>query len=81
MKKSILFAGILIFAATFMQSCKKNYTCQCSKTYTTGNGTTTSKYSVYTYDDTQKRAIDRCNSNDTQGTDLFGNYTINCAIQ
>ena len=81
MKNAILFAGALLFMGTTMMSCKKNYTCQCSKTYTTGSGSSTQNYSVYTYDDTRKRAEDRCNANSTSGSDLGGNYSVNCKIQ
>ncbi len=81
MKNTILLASILLLAATSIVSCKKDYTCTCSKTYTSGSGTTTQKYSIYTYKDTRKRAVDRCNSNDTQGTDLGGNYSVNCQIE
>ena len=81
MKNSILLAGALLFIGTSMVSCKKDYTCKCSKTYTTGSGTSTSNYSVYTYNDTRKRAEDRCNENTESGTDFWGNYSVNCAIQ
>jgi hypothetical protein len=81
MKKTILFAGALLFAATSMVSCKKDYTCECSKTYTSGSGSSTSNYSVYTYRDSRKRAEDRCNANEATGSDLGGNYSINCQIQ
>lgn len=81
MKKAILLAGVLFVVGTTMVSCKKDYTCKCSKTYTTGNGTTTKDYSVYTYKDTRNRAETRCNENTNTGTDLGGNYSINCAIQ
>ena len=81
MKKSILFACALLFVGTSMVSCKKDYTCKCSKTYTSGSGTSTSNHSVFTYDDTRKRAEDRCNENSSTGSDLGGNYTVNCDIQ
>jgi hypothetical protein len=81
MKKTILIAGVLLFGATSFVSCKKDYTCKCAKTYTTRTGTSTSDYSVYTYDDTRKRAEDRCNDNTKSGSDIFGNYSINCQIQ
>jgi len=81
MKNTILLAGALLFVGTSMVSCKKDYTCKCSKTYTTGSGSSTSNYSVYTYKDTRKRAEDRCNDNTTTGSDLGGNYSINCDIQ
>ena len=53
----------------------------CSKTYTSGSGSTTNDYSNYTYKDTRKRAEDRCNANATSGSDFFGNYSVNCQIQ
>ncbi|CAN5453995.1 hypothetical protein BH10BAC1_BH10BAC1_09360 [soil metagenome] len=81
MKKTILFVGAALFAATSMMSCKKDYTCQCKKTYTSGSGSSTQNYSVYTYTDTRKRAEDRCNENTATGADLGGNYAINCAIE
>ncbi|MGZ4035018.1 MAG: hypothetical protein ACXVPU_04380 [Bacteroidia bacterium] len=81
MKNTILFAGAFLFAATTMVSCKKDYTCQCTKTYTSGSGSSTQNYSIYTYKDTRTRAESRCNANDATGADLSGNYSINCAIQ
>ncbi len=81
MKKSILFAGALLFIGTSMVSCKKDYTCKCSKTYTSGSGTSTSDHSIYTYKDTRKRAEDRCNENTGSGSDFWGEYSINCQIQ
>ncbi len=77
MKKLILAAVVLIAIAT---SCKKDYVCSCSKTYTSGNGTYTADYSKYTYNDTKKRAVDRCNANESSSSDLYGNYSINCQI-
>lgn len=81
MKKSILFAIGLLFVATSMTSCKKDYTCKCSKTYTSGTGSSTNDHSVYTYKDTRVRAEERCNDNSETGTDLGGDYSINCQIQ
>lgn len=81
MKKMILMAGAIVFAATSITSCKKDYTCKCSKTYTSGSGSSTSDYSIYTYKDSRKRAEDRCNENTKTGSDLGGNYSINCDIQ
>ena len=64
-----------------MMSCKKDYRCECTKTYTSATGSTTKDYSVYTYDDTRNRAEDRCNGNTNTGSDGAGNYSINCSIQ
>lgn len=81
MKKIILFAAVLLSVGTTMTSCKKDYKCECSKTYTNNNGTTTRDYSIYTYNDSRKRAEDRCNENASSGSDFGGPYSINCAIQ
>jgi hypothetical protein len=64
-----------------MSSCKKDYVCECTKTYTSNTTTVTKDYSVYTYKDTRNRAEKRCNDNASTGTDLLGNYAINCAIK
>ncbi|MBA3971834.1 MAG: hypothetical protein H0X46_06750 [Bacteroidetes bacterium] len=81
MKKSILGIAALLFIGTSMVSCKKDYRCQCTKTYTSGTGSSSSNYSVYTYDDTRRRAEERCNDNTSTGSDLGGNYSVNCAIE
>ena len=82
MKKTILSAAVLLAFGTAMTSCKKDYKCSCSKTYTSGSNTTTQNdYEAYTYKDTRARAEDRCNANSTTGSDFFGNYTINCEIK
>lgn len=81
MKKIILLAGVLLAVGTTVTSCKKNYTCKCSKTYTSNTSTTTSDYSMYTYKDTRKNAENRCDDNTKSGTDLYGDYSINCQIQ
>jgi hypothetical protein len=80
MKNTILIAGAL-FVAMFTVSCKKDYTCECEKTYTSGSGTSTRDYSVYTFKDTRIRAEQRCNENTASGADLWGDYAINCAIK
>jgi hypothetical protein len=81
MKKIIIAAGVLLCIGTTTTSCKKDYVCKCSKTYTSGSGTSTYEYSNYTYRENRKRAEDRCNDNTTSGSDLYGEYSINCQIQ
>lgn len=81
MKKTILTAVILLMVTVSITSCKKDYICKCSKSYTGNTTTVTSDYSQYTYKDTRKRAEDRCNKNTDSGSDFFGNYSINCKIQ
>ncbi|MGZ3885105.1 MAG: hypothetical protein ACXVPQ_07675 [Bacteroidia bacterium] len=80
MKKSIALLALVV-AGLAVTGCKKNYVCQCSKTYTSGNGSTTENYSSYTYKDTKPTAVSRCNGNETTGSDIFGNYSINCDIK
>ncbi|MBP7810105.1 MAG: hypothetical protein KA163_12485 [Bacteroidia bacterium] len=81
MKKLMIAAGVLLFVGTTATSCKKDYVCNCSKTYTSGSGTSTHDYSTYTYKENRKRAEDRCNENTKSGSDFWGNYSINCQIQ
>lgn len=81
MKSKILLAVFLFSAATSFMSCKKDYNCKCSKTYTSGTGSSTNDHSEYTYRENRKRAEDRCNENVKSGSDLFGEYSINCQIQ
>lgn len=80
-KKLLIPIGCLLLVSSTIVSCKKDYTCKCSKTYTSGTGTSTNDYSLYTYHENRKRAEDRCNDNTKSGTDIFGNYSINCQIQ
>jgi hypothetical protein len=81
MKKLILAAGVLFLVTTSTTSCKKDYICKCSKTYTSGSSSSTNDYSIYTYTENRKRAEDRCNENVNSGRDLYGEYSINCQIQ
>ncbi len=81
MKNIILIVAGLVIVGSSLTSCKKDYVCKCSKTYTSGSGTSTKDYSTYTYKENRKRAESRCNENAKSGSDLFGNYSVNCQIQ
>ena len=81
MKNPVLFVGALLLVLTSIISCKKEYTCECSKTYTSGSGSSTQNYSIYTYKDTRMRAEERCNENTDSGSDIYGDYSINCQIR
>jgi hypothetical protein len=72
---------MLVTMSFSIVSCKKDYVCECSKTYTTSSGSSTYDYSVYTYNDTQTRAETRCNDNVETGHDLGGEYAVNCRIK
>lgn len=80
MKKLIILVAALGLGAT-MSSCKKDYVCKCTKTYTGSSTTVTQDDGQYTYKDTRPKADDRCNANEKTGSDLGGNYTRNCDIQ
>jgi hypothetical protein len=81
MKNKILLALVFCAVTTSLMSCKKDYTCKCSKTYTSGSGSSTNDYSIYTYTDNRVRAEKRCDENTKTDSDLGGDYTINCQIQ
>ena len=81
MKKSGILIGTLLLITVFVSSCKKDYTCSCSKTYTGDNSSTTQDYATYTYKDNRARAESRCNDNEKTDSDLLGTYTINCEIK
>lgn len=81
MKKLIILVAALGLGGA-MTSCKKDYVCKCSKTYTKANGsTTTDADGQYTFKDTKPRAADRCNEQEGSGSDLSGSYTRDCEVQ
>ncbi len=75
-----MLVSFLTLVSFLSVSCKKDYVCKCSKTYTTGTGSSTSEHSIYTYRDTRGRAETRCNANTTTGKDFGGDYAINCQV-
>ncbi len=79
MKKLILMSGVFLALAS-MTSCKKEFRCECDKTYTDAGGSTTQNYSNYTYKDNRVDAEGKCSANEKTGSDLGGPYTINCSI-
>lgn len=81
MKNSILVTGAIIIMAASMMSCKKDYTCECTKTRTDGSSTVSSKESVTIFKDNKKRATEKCNDNESNGSDLLGAYSIDCQIK
>ncbi|HRG51229.1 MAG TPA: hypothetical protein PLL00_00215 [Bacteroidia bacterium] len=82
MKRRILWVAIVaIGATTTVTSCKKEYTCTCDRTYTKSTSSGTVRDGVYTYKDSRVKAEKRCNDNETQGSDILGEYTIDCEIQ
>jgi hypothetical protein len=80
MKKLILFISVVTLGSAVV-SCKKDYKCKCTKTYTTSSSTYSEDDGNYTYKDTKAKATIKCDDNDNTGSDLAGDYTRNCEIQ
>ena len=80
MKKVIQLTATLALVLMFA-SCKKDYVCECTKTYTGGSTTVTTDDGNYTYKENKAKAIEKCDANDKTGSDLGGNYTRNCDIR
>ncbi len=79
MKSKITLIALAIVATT-MFSCKKEYTCKCSKIYTTSSGSVTYDDGSYVLKDNEARAGDQCNKQEGTGSDLRGDYTRECDI-
>lgn len=69
--------AIIALASLSFASCKKDYTCECKKTRTTGGITITVEDGKYVFDDTRARAESRCNDEEETGDD----YTRDCEIK
>ena len=80
MKNKILIV-VFAFAATSFVSCKKDYYCECQKIYTGSSSSSQYDDGVYTYHDSRARAEDKCNQQETSGSDLGGDYTRECQIR
>lgn len=81
MRNTILLSGAMLFMATSLMSCKKDYTCECTKTRTDGSNTISTKESVTVFKDNKKRATEKCNDMESNGSDLAGTYSIDCQIK
>lgn len=81
MKKIVITLAVTLTLGVLMSSCKKDYICKCTKTYTGNTTTVNTNYSQYTYKDTRTKAESRCNDNNDSGSDIFGDYSVNCQIQ
>jgi hypothetical protein len=79
MKKLMLLIVVLGLGST-ITSCKKDYVCKCTKTYTGNTSSYTTEDGLYTYKDSKARAIERCDKNDGASSDINGEYTRNCDI-
>ena len=71
----------LALITTTLFSCKKDYTCQCSKVYVTSTGSTTVNDGSYIFKDNKVQAEDECNAQESTGTDIRGDYSRQCDIK
>ncbi len=79
MKKKMIIVALSL-AATSLASCKKDYTCKCSKVYTDSTGSVSVNDGSYIFKDNEARAADKCNQQESTGTDLRGKYSRECDI-
>lgn len=77
--KRLIIAGLLIWLTG--TSCRKDFTCKCSKIYTDGPGEAVANYETYYYKERRNKAEDHCNANARSGSDTVGHYDISCQIQ
>jgi hypothetical protein len=80
MKNKIIILGLAIVATT-MFSCKKDYTCQCSKVYATSSGSTSTNDGSYIFKDNKVSAESKCSAEESTGSDIGGDYSRQCEIQ
>ena len=80
MKNKIIILGLALVATT-MFSCKKDYTCACSRVYVSSSGSTSTDDGSYIFKANKASATDKCNQQQTTGTDLKGDYSRQCVIK
>ena len=80
MKNKLILTGLAMIALT-MFSCKKDYTCKCSKVYVTPTGSTTVDDGSYIFKDNKAQAADDCNAQESTGTDAQGDYSRECDLK
>ncbi|HWZ21098.1 MAG TPA: hypothetical protein VNW06_00510 [Cytophagaceae bacterium] len=80
MKNKIIILGLAIVATT-MFSCKKDYTCQCSKVRVTSTGSTSTDDGSYIFNDNKASAVSKCNAQESTGSDINGDYSRQCEIK
>ena len=78
--KRAMFAIAMAIVAGGLFSCKSEYTCKCEKIYYDSTQTVTYNDGSYILKDNRARAEDRCNAQESTGTDLRGNYSRQCRI-
>lgn len=73
--------AIIALVTLSLGACKKDYTCECDKTRTSGGTTIITDDGKYTFHDSRTRAESRCNEQEDTGEDILGQYVRNCEIK
>lgn len=79
MRHAIVTIALAIVAGGLF-SCKSEYTCECEKIYQDSTRTVTYNDGSYILKDNRARAEDRCNAQESTGTDIRGDYSRQCRI-
>ncbi len=79
MNTKIFLVGLAIVATT-MVSCKKDYTCKCSKIRTTSSGSVTTDDGSYVFKDNKVGAASSCDKQEGTGSDILGDYSRQCDL-
>jgi hypothetical protein len=80
MKKHSISMMALAIVASLLFSCKSEYTCECEKIYQDSTSSVAIDDGSYILKDNRARAEDRCNAQESTGTDLRGDYSRQCRI-
>ena len=75
MKKSVIV--IVALFTLSLASCKKEYKCECKKTFTSGSSAVITSDGEYTFKDTKARAKSRCEDQES----AQNGYTRDCEIK
>jgi hypothetical protein len=77
--KSLALLSVFLFFIIF-SSCRKDFTCTCSKIYKNQTGSNTRDFSKQTFRDTRKNAETKCKALETSGDDDLGDYSLKCEV-
>lgn len=81
MKKNVLKAAFVLFGGMMLlTSCKKDYTCKCSGSGTSGN-TTYEVEQTYTYQKAKEDDVkEKCDASASTLSKENGNISVNCSV-
>ena len=79
MKKTVI--TIITLFTLGITSCKKDYTCECTKSRVIAGATIITDDGSYAFKDSKPRAESKCNDQEKTGTDGGGDYTRECQIR